>query len=298
MWWTPSRGRSRFSSAPSTSNTPTRLWRRSFSKRPSDRPSATRIRTYPPRGELKMSSHKEAPAIAKDPAADSADLYAFVSPDAPDMVTIIANYVPLQDPDGGPNFFEFGAKTVVGTAAPGGEDVIYSVNIDNTGTGIPSITYQFQFTTTILDPNTFLYATGPITFSSATGYSSSWNRRQTYTVTRIDTDPATGVSTVTPISPPAGSGGAFACPPCNIGIRSTPNYQTLSAPAVYRMSDGLNVFAGQRADGFFVDLGSIFDLADLRPISSHHLIPGTNTPGVNSLVGKNVHSIALQIPIS
>jgi hypothetical protein len=245
-----------------------------------------------------MSSHKEAPSIAKDPAADSADLYAFVSPDAPDMVTIIANYVPLQDPDGGPNFFEFGAKTVVGNAAPVGDDVIYEINIDNTGTGIPSITYQFQFTTTILDPNTFLYNTGPITYSPATGYSSTWNRRQTYTVTRIDTDPTTGASTSTPISPPAGSGGVFACPPCNVGIRSTPNYQTLSAPAIYRMSSGLIVFAGQRTDGFFVDLGSIFDLGDLRPISTDQLIPGANSPGINSLADKNVHCIALQIPIS
>lgn len=244
-----------------------------------------------------MSSHREAPSIAKDPAADSADLYAFVSPDAPDTVTIIANYVPLQGPDAGPNFFEFGAKTVVGTAAPVGDDVLYEIHIDNTGSGVPSITYQFQFTTTILDPNTFLYNTGPITFSNG-GYSSTWNRRQTYTVTRVDTDPTTGNSTSTVISPPAGSGGAFACPPCNVGIRSTPNYQTLSAPAVYRMSDGLMVFAGQRADGFFVDLGSIFDLGDLRPISSHHLIPGTNSSGINSLAASNVHCIALQIPIS
>jgi hypothetical protein len=243
-----------------------------------------------------MSSHREAPAIAKDPAADSTDVYAFVSPDAPDTVTIIANYVPFQGPDGGPNFFEFGAKTVVGTAAPVGDDVLYSIHIDNTGTGIPSITYQFQFTTTILDPNTFLYATGPITYSSSSGYSSTWNRRQTYTVTRIDTDPTTGVSVSTPISP-SGSA-AFQCPPCNVGIRTTPNYQTLSAPAIYRMSDGLIVFAGQRTDGFFVDLGSIFDLGDLRPISSDQLIPGTNATGINSLADTNVHSIALQIPIS
>ncbi len=111
---------------------------------------------------------------------------------APDTVTIIANYVPLQAPDGGPNFFEFGAKTVVGSAAPVGDDVLYQIHIDNTGTGIPSITYQFQFTTTILDPNTFLYATGPITYSPRAGYSSTWNRRQTYTVTRIDTDPGHG----------------------------------------------------------------------------------------------------------
>ncbi len=125
-----------------------------------------------------MSSHKEAPAIAKDPAADSTDLYAFVSPDVPDTVTILANYVPLQDPDGGPNFFEFGAKTAVGTAPPTGDDVLYEIHIDNTGTGIPSITYQFQFTTTILNPSTFLYNTGPITYSPTTGYSSTWNRRR------------------------------------------------------------------------------------------------------------------------
>src|ERR1019366_9274399 len=245
-----------------------------------------------------MSSHREAPAIAKDPAADSTDVYAFVSPDAPETVTIIANYVPFQSPDGVPNFFEFGAKTVVGNAGPVGDDVLYQIHIDNTGTGIPSITYQFQFTTTILDPTTFLYATGPITYSPSAGYSSTWNRRQTYTVTRIDTDPATGDSSSTPIRPPSGSGVEFACPPCNVGIRTTPNYASLSAPAVYRMSDGLNVFAGQRAGGFFVDLGSIFDLGDLRPISSDQLIPGANTPGINSLAAANVHSIALQIPIS
>ncbi len=116
-----------------------------------------------------MSSHREAPAISKDPAADSTDVYAFVSPDSPETVTIIANYVPLQAPDGGPNFFEFGAKTVVGSAAPVGDDVLYQIHIDNTGTGIPSITYQFQFTTTILDPNTFLYATGPITLFALYG---------------------------------------------------------------------------------------------------------------------------------
>jgi hypothetical protein len=234
--------------------------------------------------------------MTKDPAADSTDVYAFVSPDAPDTVTIIANYVPFQSPDGGPNFFEFGAKTVVGDAAPVGDDVLYNISIDNTGTGIPSITYQFQFTTTILDPTTFLYATGPITYSSGSGYSATWNRRQTYTVTRIDTDPATGQSTSTVISP--AGGGAFACPPCNVGIRTTPNYASLSAPAIYRMSDGLIVFAGQRADGFFVDLGSIFDLGDLRPISTDQLIPGSNSPGINSLADSNVHSIALQIPIS
>ncbi len=239
-----------------------------------------------------MSSHKEAPAISKDPVADSTDVYAFVSPENNGTVTILANYVPLQDPDGGPNFAEFGAKTATpGGAAPVGDDVLYEIHIDNDGSGTPAITYQFQFTSTILDPNTFLYNTGPITYAPATGYSKTWNRPQTYTVTKIQG----GVSTV--LSPPRGVN-VLSCPPCNVGIRSTPNYKSLSDPAIYRLSSGEIVFAGQRAEGFFVDLGSIFDLGDLRPISSNHLIPGTNMAGINALAGKNVHSIAIQVPIS
>jgi len=97
-----------------------------------------------------MSSHREAPETSKDPVADSADFYLFVSPDKPDTVTLIANYVPLQVPSGGPNFFEFG------------NDVLYEIEIDNNGDAVPEITYQFRFTTTLQNPNTFLYNTGPV----------------------------------------------------------------------------------------------------------------------------------------
>src|ERR1700679_3220830 len=117
-----------------------------------------------------MSSHREAPDIAKDPVADSTDLYAFVSPDKPDTVTIIANYIPLQLPDGGPNFYEFG------------DDVLYEINIDNNGDGIADIRYQFTFPSENTHPPTFLYNDGPITSLT----SASWNRRQTYTVARVD----------------------------------------------------------------------------------------------------------------
>ena len=82
-----------------------------------------------------MSSHREAPEISKDPVADSTDVYAFVSPDQPETVTLIANYIPLQAPDGGPNFYEFA------------DDVLYEIHIDNTGDGNPDISYQFRFTT-------------------------------------------------------------------------------------------------------------------------------------------------------
>ncbi|MGH9302154.1 MAG: DUF4331 family protein, partial [Acidimicrobiales bacterium] len=144
-----------------------------------------------------MSSHREAPAISMDPAADSSDLYAFVSPDNPEMVTILANYVPLQAPDGGPNFNVFG------------DDVLYEIHIDNTGSGTPAITYQFRFTTTITNPNTFLYNTGPITSLT----DPNWNRRQSYNVVKVD---ASGKSTTL--------AEGLSCPPCNVGIRSTPNY--------------------------------------------------------------------------
>src|SRR5256884_4608665 len=117
-----------------------------------------------------MSSHREAPEISKDPVADSTDVYAFVSPDQPDTVTIISNYIPLEGPAGGPNFFEFG------------DDVLYSIYVDNDGDARPDVTYQFEFSTQVRNPNTFLYNTGPIGSLD----DPNWNRRQFYTVTRVD----------------------------------------------------------------------------------------------------------------
>ena len=98
-----------------------------------------------------MSSHREAPEISKDPVADSTDVYAFVSPDDPSTVTLIANYIPLEPPDAGPNFYEFG------------DGVLYTINIDNDGDGVANIVYQFTFTTHLRDPGYFLYNIGPIT---------------------------------------------------------------------------------------------------------------------------------------
>ena len=216
-----------------------------------------------------MSSHREAPEISKDPVADSTDLYAFVSPDQPDFVTIIANYVPLEEPAGGPNFYEFG------------DDVLYEIKIDNDGDGDDDIIYQFLFQTQTRNPNSFLYNTGQITSIGST----NWNRPQFYSVTRVDEN---GNSTV------LASG--LACPPCNIGPRSTPAYQTLAGQAIHKLPGGGRVFAGQRAEGFYVDLGSIFDLATLRPFENLHLIPSPAKPGVNGTEGYNVHSIAIEVP--
>src|SRR6185437_10706674 len=174
-----------------------------------------------------MSSHREAPEISKDPVADSTDVYAFVSPDRPGTVTLIANYVPLQNPAGGPNLFAFG------------DDVLYEIHIDTHGHGTADITYQFRFTTVLDDRNTFLYNTGPITSLD----SKAWNRKQFYSVTRIDHRGTHHLAR------------ALRCPPCNIGPLSTPNYaQRLARPAVHNLAGGGKVFAGQRAEGFYVDL--------------------------------------------
>ena len=115
-----------------------------------------------------MSSHREAPEISKDPVADNTDVYAFVSPDKPDTVTLIANFIPFQNPQGGPNFYEFG------------DDVRYAIHVSNAGDARADVSYYFQFSTRIRNQNTFLYNTGPINkISDAT-----WNRPQFYSVIR------------------------------------------------------------------------------------------------------------------
>jgi hypothetical protein len=224
-----------------------------------------------------MSSHREAPEISKDPVADSTDVYAFVSPDDPSTVTLIANYIPLQNPAGGPNFYEFG------------DDVLYQIHVDNNGDGQADISFQFTFTTTVANPATFLYNTAPITSLT----SPAWNRKQTYAMTVVQ-----GRSS-TPLAKD------LSCPPCNIGPLSTPSYPSLAAAAVHSVTAAgktIKVFAGQRADGFYVDLGSIFDLGDLRPFEELHAQYGLNAfhrpaHGVNAVNRHNVHSIAIQVPI-
>jgi hypothetical protein len=225
-----------------------------------------------------MSSHREAPQISKDPAADSTDVYAFVSPDRPQTVTLIANYIPLERPDGGPNFYEFA------------DDVLYAIKIDNDGDGHANISYEFRFETVNTIPESFLYNDGPIMALSGPG-AALWNRRQTYSLVRVDHDADDRTEL----------GAGLIVPPCNIGPLSTPNYADLASQAVHSFGAGGfsgTVFAGQRADGFYVDLGAVFDLGGLRPFERFHLsgmLP--NMPGVNSAAAVNVHTLALQIPI-
>lgn len=223
------------------------------------------------------SSHREAPLITEDPTMDNTDVYVFKSPDAPSTVTLIANYIPLEEAANGPNFYNF---------SPAG---VYEIHIDNNGDGKEDITYQFQFRNDIKNPQTFLYNTGPVlTLDSA-----NLNFRQFYSVTRINGRRRGGATT--------GLGtGNYQVAPANIGPKSTPDYPALAGQAVYSLPNGAKVFAGPRDDSFFVDIAAIVDLLTLRPIQQLHKVPPVlpSAPGVDGLKGFNVHTIAIQVPIS
>src|SRR5215831_10533077 len=204
-----------------------------------------------------MSSHREAPEISTDPVADSTDLYAFVSPDRLNSVTLIANYIPLQTPAGGPNFYQFG------------EDVRYEIHIDNDGDGKADVTYRFTFHNRLRNPDTFLYNTGPITALN----SANWNTRQFYSVRRFSGGDGTGTEL----------GKNLACPPCNIGPLSTPSYDNLAAAAVHDL-------------GGIFDLGDLRPFENLHDQYGMHVFANP-APGVNATNQLNVHSIAIQVPI-
>ena len=209
------------------------------------------------------SSHREAPLISQDPVADATDLYAFVSPDNPDTVTLIANYYPMEDPAGFPNFYRFG------------DDVTYRINIDNNGDAVEDIFYQWDFDTETVNPNSFLYNSGPVDSLD----SPNLNVRQTYTLSEgrggALTEIASGLMT----------------PPVNIGPKSTPDYEALASAAVADVGDGITVFAGQRDDPFWVDLGGVGDLLTIRQL------PGNAGGGIDDLAGLNVQTLAIQVPI-
>ncbi len=203
------------------------------------------------------SSHREAPLITQDPAADNTDTYAFVSPDNPGTVTLVANYIPIEVPSGGPNFY------------PWSPDVLYEIHVDNVGDAQDHIKFQFRFKNNIQNGGTFLYNTGPINAETDPTY----NFRQSYSVTRVDANGATVIADNVPV------------PPDNVGLKSLPNYDAVAAAAVTTTSNNNLVFAGQRADPFFVDL-RLFDLLNIRPAAQAQ----------NSLAGINVKTIAIQVP--
>jgi Domain of unknown function (DUF4331) len=238
---------------------------------------------------VSASSHREAPLIAQDPLADNTDLYAFLSPDRPDTVTIIANYIPMETPASGPGFWSFDPN------------VAYNIYVDNDGDGIPNISFEFRFKNTVANENTFLAHLGNAgTGSDGTAGGDAvirslndpdYNTKQTYTVTMRESGRPTPFGAVGRKAVVLGTD--LVAPPFNIGPGATPNYERdLASKAVYDLPGGIKVFAGERDDPFFIDLGAIFDRLELRPLGVFG-----DPRGRDTVAGFSNHSICLQVPI-
>jgi Domain of unknown function (DUF4331) len=215
------------------------------------------------------SSHREAPLTSIDPTGDNTDTYAFTAEDAPDTLTIAANWVPFEDPAGGPNFYKFD------------DNAHYYLNIDNTGDGVADIRYLFDFETEVRNPDSFLYGLGkPIDSAD----SPNLNVVQTYTLTReeLENGNVTGSEVI---------GKNLTTPPNNVGPKTVPDYDKVAAEAVEELPGGGKVFAGQRDDPFFASLGRIFDTVNLTGAGL-----GNEGGGVDDLAGYSVHSTVLQVP--
>jgi len=226
------------------------------------------------------SSHREAPLISLDPVADATDLYSFVSPERPDTVTFITNWIPFEVPASGPNWYRFG------------DDVLYEIHIDNVGDAQDHIAFQFRFQSKVLNGNTFQAISGPVESLNDPDY----NLRQSMTVTRLDA-PADGSCKNKPLANCATAkstliGKDIPVTPPNVGPSSFPSYSAVAAMGITPLSNGIKAFAGPRADSFFADIGSLFDLLTIRDFPGNK--GGT---GVDSFAGFNVHTISLQIPI-
>ncbi|KAA1418751.1 DUF4331 domain-containing protein [Nocardioides humilatus] len=208
------------------------------------------------------SSHREAPLIAGLPQYDATDLYAFRSPDRQDTVTLIANWIPFEEPAGGPNFYSFAT------------DARYNIKVDNDGDTKPDITFRWTFQDHYVSGDTFLYATGPVTSLN----DENLNFYQTYRLERI----ANGETTVLKKN--------RRVVPSNVGSASMPDYAALRASGVTKAGpDGsYRSFAGQAEDPFFLDL-RVFDLLYGGDFSEG---------GDDTLAGFNVNSVALQVPRS
>jgi hypothetical protein len=247
------------------------------------------------------SSHREAPFTAANPTIDATDFYMFraygdastnAAAVATDSVVLIANYNPLQDPYGGPNYFALNPNA------------LYAINIDNNGDAKPEISFQFQFANnykgTALDTGAKdvkgnavnvaipLIVSAPLGTSGDNSADPSANRYESYTINMI-----TG-STVTPLTTSAGSK-SFQKPLDNIGSKSIPDYATYANAFIQAVSFGScgtgKVFVGQRREGFIINLGETFDLLDLNPL-------GGRNSTQNTIAGKSVTSIIMQVPVA
>lgn len=222
---------------------------------------------------LMASSHAEAPLISMDRFADNTDVYAFRSyePGREGFITLLANFIPFQDASGGPQFYRFD------------DSVLYEIKIDNTGDGKEDITIQYRFQTQTVNNNTVLGHTAlnqdGIVSSNA---DADYNMPQTYSINffrSVNGQPQAMVNLVN----------GARIPPSNVGPRVTPTYENLATGSIQQVGAGRS-FAGQREEGFFIDVGGVFDLLNFRS--------ARDSGGVQTLQGKNVNTIAVEIPIS
>ncbi|MER5597401.1 DUF4331 domain-containing protein [Streptomyces sp. NPDC002265] len=214
-------------------------------------------------GAASASSHREAPLISGTPQYDNTDVYAFVSPDKPDTTTIIANWIPFEEPAGGPNFYTFA------------DDAQYDLHIDNDGDAQGDLLFRYTFKTHVKNKNTFLYNTGAVESLD----DPDLNITQTYDIDLIRLKHQHQVSKTkiahdVPVAP------------SDVGKASMPDYGKLRYQAIHKLSSGAQTFAGQADDPFFLDL-RVFDLLYGGNLSE---------VGRDTLKGYNVNSIALQIP--
>ncbi|WP_328556414.1 DUF4331 domain-containing protein [Streptomyces sp. NBC_00358] len=214
-------------------------------------------------GAASASSHREAPLISGTPQYDNTDVYAFVSPDKPDTTTIVANWIPFEEPAGGPNFYTFA------------DDAQYDIHIDNNGDAQGELIYRYTFKTHRKNGNTFLYNTGPVTSLD----DPDLNITQTYDidVLRLHNQRLVSKTKIADDVPVA---------PSDVGKASMPDYAKLRYQAVSKTAGGATTFAGQADDPFFLDL-RVFDLLYGGNLSE---------VGRDTLKGYNVNSIALQVP--
>ena len=228
-------------------------------------------------GVASASSHREAPAIADDPAADNTDLYAWIDASGNNLI-ILANYIPLEEPAGGPNFHKFS------------DDVLYEVHLTRGGADLKDkLKYQIKFKSApydVKDPANLALPVG----GGKEFFSQIAGGAQTYTVTKIEGNSKKDIATNVPVAPP------------NIGPRTNqiayalPNgttYEQYATGATFMKDMGAaegKVWAGPRDDGFYVDLGAVFDLAGIGP--------ATGCTAHDNVAGYNTHTIALQIPIN
>jgi Domain of unknown function (DUF4331) len=218
------------------------------------------------------SSHREAPRIMLDPSADNTDLYAFTAPDAPGKLTIVSNWVPFENPAGGPYFGKLDPKAR------------YYVKIDNTGDGVEDVAYRWQFSNHFRNPGTFLYAVPPVRSIN----DPNLNFRQTYDLYYERYRKGREVSSRriahdVPVAPD------------NVGPKTMPDYPAVAAGAIKNLPGGAKTFVGPVDDPFFIDLGAVFDGINIDAPGRPAIGLGNQGGGKDDVSGYNVHSFVLQV---